>query len=49
MGRPRGTSPRQFLQVCLAENDRRLAPYDQRLLRPTFVPRLARGLARVVP
>lgn len=43
------TSPRQFLQVCLAENDRRLAPYDQRLLRPTFVPRLARGLARVVP
>lgn len=43
------TSPRQFLRVCIAENDRRLAPYDPRLLRPTFVPRLARTLARVVP
>jgi len=28
---------RAFLEVCLAENDRRLAPYDPRLLRPTFV------------
>jgi hypothetical protein len=31
-------SAREFLEVCLAENDRRLAPYDGRLLRPTFVP-----------
>ena len=43
------SSPRQFLEVCLRENDRRLAPYDPRLLRPTFVPTLARALARVVP
>jgi hypothetical protein len=41
-------SPRQFLEVCLRENDRRLAPYDPRLLRPTFVPRIARTLARVL-
>jgi hypothetical protein len=43
------SSPRQFLQVCLHENDLRLAPYDPRLLRPNFVPGIARALARVVP
>ncbi|MFN8640859.1 MAG: ferritin-like domain-containing protein [Candidatus Binatia bacterium] len=43
------SSPRQLIAVCLRENDRRLAPYDPRLLRPTFVPTLARTLARVVP
>lgn len=43
------SSPRQLIEVCLRENDRRLAPYDPRLLRPTFVPGLARALARVVP
>jgi hypothetical protein len=41
-------SPRQFLDVCLRENDRRLAPYDPRLLRPTFVPAIARTLRRIV-
>ena len=34
-----------LLDVCLAENDRRLAGYDPRLLRPVVVPCLAR-LAR---
>jgi hypothetical protein len=43
------SSPRQFLSVCLSENDRRMAAFDPRLLRPTFVPKLARALARVVP
>lgn len=40
-----------LMDVCLAENDRRLAPYDARLLRPMFVPRmvrLARGVTRVL-
>jgi hypothetical protein len=41
-------SPRQFLEVCLRENDRRLDPYDPRLLRPTFVPTIARTLSRVL-
>jgi hypothetical protein len=29
-------------QCCLAENDRRLAPYDPRLVRPRFVPAMVR-------
>jgi hypothetical protein len=42
------SSPRQFLDVCLRENDRRLDPYDPRLLRPTFVPSIARAVRRIV-
>jgi hypothetical protein len=34
--------PRDMIELCLAENDRRMAGYDQRLLRPTLVPKLAR-------
>jgi len=40
-------SARELLDVSLSENERRLAGYDSRLLRPSFVPRLvrfARGL-----
>ena len=33
---------RDMAATCLAENDRRLAPYDPRLIRPRFVPALAR-------
>jgi len=35
-------NPRELIELCLSENDRRMAGYDERLLRPTFVPRLAR-------
>jgi hypothetical protein len=35
----------ELMDICLAENDRRLGKYDSRLVRPTFVPRLVR-LAR---
>jgi len=32
----------QLARICLAENDRRLAPYDERLKRPKFVPAMIR-------
>lgn len=35
-------TPGSFMHVCLAEHDRRMAPYDARLLRPRFMPRLVR-------
>ena len=37
----------QLLDVCLAENDRRLGKYDPRLVRPTFVPGLTRMARRL--
>jgi hypothetical protein len=35
-------TPRAFMEVCLAENDERMARYDDRLLRPQFMPRMVR-------
>jgi hypothetical protein len=35
-----------LLDTCLAENDRRMAGYDRRLLRPMVVPRLVRFARR---
>jgi len=35
----------ELIDICLAENKRRMSPYDRRLLRPFAVPALA-GLAR---
>lgn len=35
--------------TCLRENDRRLAGYDERLLRPVTVPRLVRAALRLAP
>jgi len=39
-------TPRELIELCLAENDRRMAGYDTRLVRPTTVPRLARFALR---
>lgn len=33
---------KQLARICLKENDRRLAPYDERLIRPRFVPAMMR-------
>ena len=38
-----------LLDVCLAENDRRLSGYDPRLLRPRVVPCMARLVRRIMP
>ena len=37
-----------LIDICLAENDRRLAGYDPRLLRPNVVPRLMRCARRLM-
>jgi hypothetical protein len=42
-------SIRSFLELCLAENDKRLSLYDPRLLRPTMVPSVIRQVVKVLP
>lgn len=42
-------SPREFVELCLRENERRLAPYDPRLLRPLLVPSIARTILPTLP
>ncbi|PMS33365.1 hypothetical protein B0G57_11977 [Trinickia symbiotica] len=39
-------TPRKLVELCLEENERRMSGYDARLLRPTFVPRLAKFALR---
>ena len=39
----------ELARICLAENDRRLAPYDPRLKRPKFVPAMMRLALRFIP
>ena len=41
--------PRDFLALCVAENERRLSRYDRRLLRPRLMPGLARLISRFLP
>ena len=42
-------SPRSFFALCLAENARRMAGYDPRLLRPRFMPTAIGLLCRALP
>ena len=42
-------SMREFLELCLSENERRLSQYDPRLLRPTMVPSVIRQVVKVLP
>lgn len=39
----------ELARICLAENERRLAPYDERLKRPRFVPWAIRTALRFIP
>jgi hypothetical protein len=41
-------APRRFLELCLAENERRLSRYDPRLLRPRVMPAAARLAMRLL-
>ena len=40
---------RTLAETCLRENERRLAGYDERLLRPRLVPRLVRQVLQLAP
>ena len=42
-------TPRELIDLCLSENEHRMAGYDGRLLRPMTVPRLARQVRRLLP
>jgi hypothetical protein len=39
-------APARLIDLCLAENERRMSGYDARLLRPQVVPQLVRLVRR---
>lgn len=39
---------RTFLELCLSENERRMAPFDARLIRPTLMPSLIKFVLRFI-
>jgi len=41
-------TPKALIELCLSENERRMAGYDPRLLRPETVPRLARLASKLL-
>jgi hypothetical protein len=41
--------PRDLFELCLAENDRRMARYDRRLIRPRLVPALVKIALKFMP
>jgi len=41
-------SAAELIGLCLAENHRRMSPYDERLVRPAAVPALARLARRLM-
>ena len=41
-------SPAAFFDLCLAENDRRMAGYDDRLMRPKLVPGLVKAFKPLI-
>ncbi len=40
---------REFLGLCLSENDKRMAPFDARLIRPTLMPTLIKFALHFIP
>ncbi|MBY0429290.1 MAG: ferritin-like domain-containing protein [Alphaproteobacteria bacterium] len=40
---------REFLELCLSENDKRMAPFDARLIRPTLMPTLIKFALNFIP
>jgi len=41
-------SLRKFLEICLAENDRRMAEFDPLLPRPTLLPSITKLILRMI-
>jgi hypothetical protein len=44
-----GVTLHRLLELCLTENERRMAEYDGRLARPRLVPGIARLIFRLIP